>query len=90
MYSQRKDFKDYNRRDIQHAAYCMLFEDRLYNAPLSTDNPPRFILDVGSGHGTWASDMADRFPTSEVIGVDSSPNDLKGIPPNVSFVLDDL
>lgn len=39
-------------------------------APLS--NPMR-ILDVGTGTGIWAMEMADKYPESTIIGTDLSP-----------------
>jgi len=39
----------------------------LHKAPL---NNPQRILDVGTGTGIWAVDMADTYPMAEVIGTD--------------------
>jgi ubiquinone/menaquinone biosynthesis C-methylase UbiE len=53
-----------------HHIYNMLLEGRLHVAPL--DKPQR-ILDIGTGTGIWAIDIADQFPEAEVIGTDLSP-----------------
>lgn len=40
-------------------------EDQLFLAPLSAERTHR-ILDLGTGTGTWAMEMAHRFPAAEV------------------------
>lgn len=64
-----------------------MLDDKLYVAPINP-NPQR-ILDVGTGTGIWAIDMADAFPSAEVIGTDISPTQPSWNPPNVSFQIDD-
>ena len=34
---------------------------------------PKRILDVGTGTGSWAIDIAEEFPDAEIIGNDLSP-----------------
>ncbi|MGH2936324.1 MAG: class I SAM-dependent methyltransferase [Gaiellaceae bacterium] len=43
------------------------------NAALADVSPPRRALDVGTGTGAAAFLVAERFPETEVIGVDLSP-----------------
>ncbi|KAL7763959.1 hypothetical protein ACKLNR_005104 [Fusarium oxysporum f. sp. zingiberi] len=55
--------------------------------------PPRNwkrILDVGTGTGIWAMDVADEHPEAEVLGVDLSPIQPSMVPPNCKFEIDDL
>ena len=56
--------------DIAHHFITMLLGDKLYEAPLVN---PTAILDVGTGTGIWAIDMADAFPAAEVTGFDIAP-----------------
>ena len=42
-------------------------EGALHKSPLKD---PREILDVGTGTGIWAIDMADRYPNAKVTGID--------------------
>jgi 2-polyprenyl-3-methyl-5-hydroxy-6-metoxy-1,4-benzoquinol methylase len=58
------------RLDVMHHIYNMLLGGRLHVAPL---HKPQRILDIGTGTGIWAIDMADQFPEAEVIGTDLSP-----------------
>ncbi|PVF94107.1 S-adenosyl-L-methionine-dependent methyltransferase [Serendipita vermifera] len=56
------------------------------------DGQPKHILDVGCGTGSWASEMARRFPHALVLGVDLAPppGDTEKFPPNLQFELDDI
>ena len=46
----------------------ILLDGQLHKAPIG-DTPHR-ILDVGTGTGIWAIDMADMYPMAEVLGND--------------------
>lgn len=59
-----------DRLDLQHHMLTMLFGGKLHLAPL---NEPKKILDLGTGTGIWAIDMADLYPDATVIGTDLSP-----------------
>ncbi|TDZ15185.1 Secondary metabolism regulator LAE1 [Colletotrichum orbiculare MAFF 240422] len=62
---------------------------KLYYAPIEQDKTHR-ILDIGTGSGIWAIEMAELFPSSKIIGNDLSGNQPTWIPPNVQFVVDDV
>lgn len=53
---------------MHHEIMLLLLGGKLHLAPLG-GNPQR-ILDIGTGTGIWAMDMADRYPTAKVIGTD--------------------
>jgi SAM-dependent methyltransferase len=62
-----------DRLDVQHYALREALKGN-YVAPLED---PAWVLDVGSGTGQWAFDVAERFPKALVIGLDlvaSKPN----------------
>jgi ubiquinone/menaquinone biosynthesis C-methylase UbiE len=59
-----------SRMDLHHELLLRLLNGELHTAPLK--NPQR-ILDVGTGTGIWAIDVADRYPEAEVLGIDLSP-----------------
>lgn len=48
----------------------LLTSGNLHLAPLA--NPKR-ILDIGTGTGIWAIEMAEQYPDAQVIGIDLSP-----------------
>lgn len=55
------------------------------------DNLPFHILDVGSGNGLWAVEMARSFPQAEILGVDITSALLpKDVPPNLTFEITDV
>jgi SAM-dependent methyltransferase len=54
--------------DLHHEIFLLLLDNQLHNAPIG-DTPHR-ILDVGTGTGIWAVEMADKYPSAEVIGTD--------------------
>ncbi|RYP40580.1 hypothetical protein DL767_001580 [Monosporascus sp. MG133] len=90
--------------DIAHQWLTMMLGDKLYAVPLG-DNPkvrpsrPTSCVDASGlcsctpfvtlSPSNNASDMADEFPSAEVIGTDISPTQPSWVPPNLSFQIDD-
>jgi len=48
------------------------------------------ILDVGTGTGIWAMDVADDYPDALVLGIDLSPIQPTLVPPNLEFQVFDV
>ncbi|KAI5808395.1 S-adenosyl-L-methionine-dependent methyltransferase [Pyronema omphalodes] len=80
------DQKEQDRLDLNHEIIRLLSDDRLHEAPL---NKPHRILDIGTGTGIWAIDMADKYPMAEIIGTDLSPIQPEWVPANCRFEVDD-
>ncbi|CAI7668705.1 unnamed protein product [Penicillium pancosmium] len=55
----------------------------------TTTNSPRRILDIGTGTGDWALEMAEDLPATDIIGTDLSPIQPNWAPPNCRFFIDD-
>lgn len=91
-YALPADEAEVNRLDFQHYMLRFAFQGN-YAAPLTN---PASILDVGAGTGRWAMEMAQTFPTANVIGLDVKPPaidergdarpDADPRPPNYMFV----
>jgi len=64
-----RDMEEVNRLDFQHYMLRYAFQG-LYAVPLRN---PRDILDVGTGTGRWAREMAQLFPRAKVVGLDVAP-----------------
>lgn len=76
-----------DQQDIAHHAWRLALDQKLYLAPIQR---PARILDVGTGTGIWAIEMAETFPDAEVVGTDLSPIQPTWVPPNCIFEVDDV
>lgn len=45
-------------------------------APRTEGSGPPTVLDIGTGSGSWAIDMAEEFPHAQVVGMDVAPANL--------------
>jgi hypothetical protein len=105
-YPLPNDETELDREDMKHHEWMLITNFRHFLAPLGCASspcqdpshpagagcrpPPQRILDLGTGTGIWAMQVADLFPSAEVIGTDISPVQPKWVPPNLSFEVDDL
>jgi SAM-dependent methyltransferase len=62
--------------------------NRLHLAPIKSD--PHKILDLGTGSGIWAIDMAEKYPSAVVVGVDTAAVQPEMVPQNLQFEIDDV
>ncbi|CCX05526.1 Similar to Ubiquinone/menaquinone biosynthesis methyltransferase ubiE; acc. no. Q3A209 [Pyronema omphalodes CBS 100304] len=85
-YLMPTDETEQDRLDLHHEVFRLAWNDHLHEAPI---NGPHRILDVGTGTGIWAVDMAEKYPMAEVIGTDLSPIQPIWVPPNCRFEVDD-
>ncbi|KAI9766458.1 MAG: hypothetical protein M1840_006565 [Geoglossum simile] len=86
LYPIPNDEQENNRLDMKHHIVLLMLEGGLHVSPLP---PAPRILDIGTGTGIWAIEMADRYPGSQVVGTDLSPIQPTWVPPNCYFEVDD-
>lgn len=65
-YALPRDSEEMNRLDFQHYVLRQAFKGN-FLAPIEN---PLAILDVGTGTGRWAREVATVFPSANVIGLD--------------------
>ncbi|KAF7770256.1 hypothetical protein Agabi119p4_6230 [Agaricus bisporus var. burnettii] len=87
---------EFTRLDSQHRLWTLLV-DGLYTPEIEEQiqqhmgqakNPA--ILDVGCGSAIWSVEMAERFPSAQVIGVDITTPNHRSFPSDFSFRNRDL
>ncbi|KAF4854438.1 Secondary metabolism regulator LAE1 [Colletotrichum siamense] len=83
------DDKQLETLDVTYILSVSTDEDPLFYAPVPVEKGDLKVLDVGTGTGIWAIDLADEFPAFEVIGTDISAVQPSWVPPNCQFQIDD-
>ncbi|RKL18648.1 hypothetical protein BFJ70_g14240 [Fusarium oxysporum] len=81
------DEKQLEALDLIHHWLTLMLDDKLFLPPIG-DNPQK-ILDIGTGTGIWAINVADEYPSANVIATDITPTQPSFAPPNVEFQIDD-
>ncbi|RKK88828.1 hypothetical protein BFJ71_g12772 [Fusarium oxysporum] len=81
------DEKQLEALDLIHHWLTLMLDDKLFLPPIG-DNPQK-ILDIGTGTGIWAINVADEYPSANVIATDITPTQPSFVPPNVEFQIDD-
>lgn len=75
------------RMDMQHRCMYLASGSKLFHAPIES---PIRALDLGTGTGIWALEMADKYPLADIVGVDLSPIQPAWAPENIKFEIDDI
>ncbi|KAJ5743227.1 hypothetical protein N7533_010329 [Penicillium manginii] len=84
------DEQQFESYEAGHLTYLVVDSETpnpLFQAPVTN---PKHILDVGTGRGSWAIDVADMFPNATVRGVDLYPPPETWLPPNCIMEVDDV
>jgi SAM-dependent methyltransferase len=80
------DEREQERMDMHYHSLRLALKNRHWIAPIED---PKSILDVGTGTGIWAMDVADDYPSTQIIGIDLSPIQPTAVPPNLQFLVMD-
>ncbi|PLB51433.1 putative TAM domain methyltransferase [Aspergillus steynii IBT 23096] len=88
IYTMPNDEQEQSRLELHHHIHRLKLDGHLYRSPIRRGVSS--ILDLGTGTGTWAVEVADMFPEAQVIGNDLSPIQSPWVPPNLSFEIDDF
>ncbi|KAG6256334.1 hypothetical protein E4U23_002406 [Claviceps purpurea] len=86
-YPLPNDDLEQRREETNHALMLELTGGRLFYSDIGEH--PQKIIDIGTGTGSWAIDVADQYPSASVIGTDLSPIQPKWVPVNVRMYVDD-
>lgn len=70
-----------------HAMINCLLGNKLYLSPI-LESDLHCVADVGTGLGLWAESFAERYPDTEVVGIDLTPHDRPTLP-NCSYIVSD-
>jgi trans-aconitate methyltransferase len=89
QYPFPNDEEEQARLALMHHLFKLLSGGDLYRAPLTRNNNPSRILDIGTGTAEWAIEMAEDFPSTTILGTDLSPIQPSWAPPNCRFFIDD-
>ncbi|KAL6358508.1 hypothetical protein LRP88_08693 [Fusarium phalaenopsidis] len=75
------------REETEHALFLHLLSGKLFLSDIGSS--PRKIIDIGTGTGTWAIDVADLYPGASVVGTDLSPIQPESMPLNAQMFVED-
>ncbi|KAI9007431.1 S-adenosyl-L-methionine-dependent methyltransferase [Phycomyces nitens] len=81
------EFREHDRLQRQH----YLLKSARKSNHWATLDEPAVILDMGTGNGIWALEMASQFPQAQVLGMDlRPPHEQQGGPKNLRYVEADI
>ena len=90
-YFHPNDTRALSQLEIFHAIFRLVLDGELFLSPIKPllQVPGTKVLDLGTGSGCWAIDLAEEYPDAEVLGNDLSPVQPGWVPGNCMFEVDD-
>ncbi|KAJ6787956.1 hypothetical protein PWT90_09357 [Aphanocladium album] len=83
------DKEEMNRYDIFHKFFLLARDNQVFSHPIQRPNPR--ILDLGTGTGIWAINVAENYlPGAHIMAVDLNRIQPRLIPPNMQTMQFDL
>ncbi|KAK5658648.1 hypothetical protein OQA88_2043, partial [Cercophora sp. LCS_1] len=73
--------------EMLHNVHLMVADNKLFQAPLGPELGK--VLDVGTGTGVWAIDLAYQYPSASVTGTDIAAVQPTWVPANAKFLVED-
>jgi len=91
IYAFPNDEVEQHRDDMKHSLSQMLSDGAYFFAPVADKLVEGGeVLDLGTGTGIWAMELGDKYPKTQVTGIDLSPIQPTLVPENVHFYVDDF
>ncbi|OAR01657.1 hypothetical protein LLEC1_06765 [Akanthomyces lecanii] len=88
-YGLPNDEAEQLREGIKHRLYLdHILKGDYFLAPIG--QCPQKIVDLGTGTGMWALEVAEKYPSARVIGTDISAIQPSWAPPNLEYRVEDL
>ncbi|KAJ6783367.1 hypothetical protein PWT90_10223 [Aphanocladium album] len=88
-YGLPNDEAEQLREGIKYRLYLdHILNGKYFFAPIG--ELPQKIVDLGTGTGMWAMEVAEKYPSARVIGTDISTIQPSWTPPNLEFRVEDL
>ena len=88
QYGLPVDEREVERMALQHKKFYLVLGRKHFLSPVAIC--PRKMLDLATGTGHWAVDVADQFPTATVTGADVAEIQPRLVPPNCAFEICDI
>ncbi|KAI9810621.1 MAG: Secondary metabolism regulator lae1 [Pycnora praestabilis] len=85
IYMYPCDEQEKDRMDIYHKIFSVARREQLHQPKLTPYLTHARIMDLGTGTGIWAIDVADKYLGAEVMGMDLVNIQPERIPPNLRF-----
>lgn len=85
-----RDAPEAKRLDTQHEIFRITFSGNLFFSPITLDQPKCRVLDLGCGTSSWGIEIAEKNPSTMIIGIDLGQPQPDYKPPNYTYLQDNF